>query len=297
MQTQPRSSCALRNRASTGESPTLEEASPRMMSRGLQGARLAMRRHLGGRPRAKSMRCVGTWHAPGLPIEEFTARHPSVHVRAWRRSAGTGLDVAEPAWIPDVTADDNFPRAAVAERVGLHAAFALPIMQGRRVQGVMEFFSRDIREPSPRSADDDDDDLQPDRPVHRAEMGQRRSRPLLHALTRSVLRRHVRRLLPPGESGVADRPRSFRGRAPSHRRSSNSSIPTTVGNHSRAVDAGHRGASSSTSRTGIERKDGSYKWLAVVRRRPSSTQGLVYAAARDITERKAAEDALTSQRA
>ena len=95
------------------------------------------------------MRCVGTWHTPGLPIEEFTAA-----TQASTFARGIGLPgrvwaAREPAWIPDVTADDNFPRAAVAQRVGLHAAFALPIMQGRRVQGVMEFFSRHILQPSP----------------------------------------------------------------------------------------------------------------------------------------------------
>jgi GAF domain-containing protein len=53
----------------------------------------------------------------------------------------------EPAWIPDVVADPNFPRAGNREREGLHGAFALPILTNRRVVGVMEFFSREIREP------------------------------------------------------------------------------------------------------------------------------------------------------
>jgi PAS domain S-box-containing protein len=52
-----------------------------------------------------------------------------------------------PAWIPDVVVDTNFPRAAAAGRVGLHAAFALPILRGADVVGVMEFFSAEIREP------------------------------------------------------------------------------------------------------------------------------------------------------
>jgi len=53
----------------------------------------------------------------------------------------------DPAWIPDVVVDANFPRAVAAQRVGLHAAFALPILRGSEVVGVMEFFSGDIREP------------------------------------------------------------------------------------------------------------------------------------------------------
>ena len=100
--------------------------------------------------RESILRCVGTWHAPGLAVRGVHRGHRDVDVRA-RASACPGRVWAsrEPAWIPDVTRDANFPRAAVAERAGLHAAFALPIMQGRRVQGVLEFFSRDIREPSP----------------------------------------------------------------------------------------------------------------------------------------------------
>src|SRR5215510_11194378 len=131
------------------ECTTLEEAAPRMVA--------AVCHALGWQcgaiweaDRARQvMRCVGTWHAPGLPIDEFTTV-----TKATTFEGGVGLPgrvwaTREPAWIPDVTRDDNFPRAPVAERVGLHAAFALPIMQGRRVQGVLEFFSRDIREPSP----------------------------------------------------------------------------------------------------------------------------------------------------
>jgi PAS domain S-box-containing protein len=131
------------------ESPTLEEATPRM----LEAVCHALGWQCGAiweANRARNlMRCAGTWHAPGLPLDEFTsatmaatfARGIGLPGRVWERR--------EPAWIPDVIHDTNFPRADVAGRVGLHAAFALPIMQGRRVQGVLEFFSRDIREPSP----------------------------------------------------------------------------------------------------------------------------------------------------
>ena len=131
------------------ESPTLEEASPRM----LEAVCVALGWQCGAIwevNRARNlMRCAGTWHAPGLPLDEFTSatmqatfvRGVGLPGRVWERR--------EPAWIHDVTHDTNFPRADVAGRVGLHAAFAIPIMQGRRVQGVLEFFSRDIREPSP----------------------------------------------------------------------------------------------------------------------------------------------------
>ena len=53
----------------------------------------------------------------------------------------------KPAWILDVTTDENFPRAAYARSAGLHSAFAFPILCGDRCLGVMEFFSADVRQP------------------------------------------------------------------------------------------------------------------------------------------------------
>src|SRR5436309_9061598 len=88
--------------------------------------------------KASVLRCVETWHAPSQPFHEFidTSRKSSFR-------PGTGLpgrvwSSKQPAWIPDVVQDTNFPRAAIAEREGLHAAFGFPISHGREVLGVME---------------------------------------------------------------------------------------------------------------------------------------------------------------
>src|SRR5439155_22053837 len=43
--------------------------------------------------------------------------------------------------------DDNFPRAAAAAEAGLHGAFGFPIRRGPTILGVLEFFSREIRQP------------------------------------------------------------------------------------------------------------------------------------------------------
>ena len=131
------------------ESSTLEDAAPRMLK--------AVCEALGWQygaiwqvNRARdTLRCVGTWGEPGLPLAEFTAA-----TRAHTFERGVGLpgrvwECREPTWIRDVTTDENFPRARAAEQAGLHSAFALPIRQGRRVSGVMEFFSRDMFEPAP----------------------------------------------------------------------------------------------------------------------------------------------------
>jgi PAS domain S-box-containing protein len=94
-----------------------------------------------------ALRLVGTWPGSSDRFAEFVelsrktglARGVGLPGRVWASE--------QPAWIPDVVVDDNFPRAAAAERVGLHSAFAFPVLRGTQVVGVMEFFSRDIREP------------------------------------------------------------------------------------------------------------------------------------------------------
>ncbi|MGI8809399.1 MAG: BREX system ATP-binding domain-containing protein [Acidimicrobiales bacterium] len=48
-----------------------------------------------------------------------------------------------PVWIPDVLVDADFPRARTGEAIDLRAAFAVPLLAGQDVAGVLEFFSPD----------------------------------------------------------------------------------------------------------------------------------------------------------
>src|SRR5437868_15279614 len=57
---------------------------------------------------------------------------------------GRVLSSGQPAWIDNVVDDKNFPRATIAERVGLHGAFAFPIRVGDHVQCVMAFYKREV---------------------------------------------------------------------------------------------------------------------------------------------------------
>jgi PAS domain S-box-containing protein len=95
---------------------------------------------------ANVLRCLDVWHAPGLQVAEFVALS-----RQRTFAPGIGLPgrvwaARQPAWIPDVVKDANFPRAPAAAIVGLHGAFGLPVQSGRNIYGVIEFFSRNIRE-------------------------------------------------------------------------------------------------------------------------------------------------------
>src|SRR5436190_12515206 len=54
---------------------------------------------------------------------------------------GRVLKSGRPMWIIDAPKEPGFPRADVAEQVGLRAAFGFPILSGSRVVGVLEFFA------------------------------------------------------------------------------------------------------------------------------------------------------------
>ncbi|HLE63477.1 MAG TPA: ATP-binding protein [Pyrinomonadaceae bacterium] len=97
--------------------------------------------------KTNQLHCVEFWHAPQAAVETFEAlsrkrtfeKGPGLPGRIWSWAA--------PVWVPNVLEDSNFPRASVAESVGIRGAFGFPILIGNEVLGVIEFFSRETREP------------------------------------------------------------------------------------------------------------------------------------------------------
>jgi signal transduction histidine kinase len=130
------------------ESPSLDEATPRILK--TIGETLGW--EVGDLWTVDSdvnvLRCVKIWHDPSLIVGKFVAVS---YERAFTPRVGLPGRVwasLKPAWIPDVTKNDNFPRAPFAVEAGLHAGFAFPILFGAKFLGVMEFFSREIRKPN-----------------------------------------------------------------------------------------------------------------------------------------------------
>ena len=93
------------------------------------------------------LRCSDIWTAPGGRFDEFDATSRRVTFAPGVGLPGRVWTSAEPAWIPDVVRDPNFPRAEIAAREGLHAAFGFPVVLHGEVLSVMEFFSLEIRPP------------------------------------------------------------------------------------------------------------------------------------------------------
>src|SRR5688572_8707280 len=90
---------------------------------------------------------VGSWPDPPDRLAGFVDLSRSMTFARGIGLPGRVWASARPAWIPDVVVDDNFPRTIAARLAGLHSAFAAPVVRGTDVVGVMEFFSREIREP------------------------------------------------------------------------------------------------------------------------------------------------------
>lgn len=93
------------------------------------------------------LQCVSVWHISPPSSPEFEA---ATRNRTFARGDGLPGRVwasGQPAWIPDISADNNIPRAQAAARGGLRACLGFPIAVGGSVVGVMEFFSREIRQP------------------------------------------------------------------------------------------------------------------------------------------------------
>ncbi len=98
-------------------------------------------------PVANVLRVVDICHATDIETPEFDKL-----TRTKTFVKGIGLPgriwaSGEPAWVDNLTADTNFPRAPVAAREGLRGAFGFPIKLGDDVLGVVEFFSPEVRKP------------------------------------------------------------------------------------------------------------------------------------------------------
>jgi PAS domain S-box-containing protein len=94
------------------------------------------------------LRCVDLWCRDNVPLVEFEA---ATRAGVFARGVGLPGRIWEQGavWIPDVSHDCNFPRAVLAAKCGLRGAFGFAIRLGESVLGVVEFFSRCIRQRDP----------------------------------------------------------------------------------------------------------------------------------------------------
>jgi PAS domain S-box-containing protein len=87
------------------------------------------------------------WSRPDPALEAFTLRNRRLTFAPGVGLPGRVWESGEPDWIGDLSAAPEFPRRDLTEQAGLNAAVILPVVGPTGVLGVMEFFSRALREP------------------------------------------------------------------------------------------------------------------------------------------------------
>jgi PAS domain S-box-containing protein len=129
------------------ESPTLGEATPRILRAVCEvlgwefGAMWAVRERL------ETLECVGTWRAPWVSAEEFEQETRTLAFGPGHGLPGSVWKTGQPIWAEDFSVHTTIQRAVQARSAGLHAAFCVPVSLGPKVLGVLEFFSSQVRPP------------------------------------------------------------------------------------------------------------------------------------------------------
>jgi two-component system, sensor histidine kinase and response regulator len=129
------------------DSPGLDDAAPRILQAICDSLGWAVGVMWRVDSQSGVLRCGAFWHSPSRRLDEFEAIS-----RRTTFALGVGLpgrvwSLGQPAWIPDVIKDTNFPRAPVAVCEGLHGALGFPIVVDSDILGVMEAFSGEIQQP------------------------------------------------------------------------------------------------------------------------------------------------------
>ena len=102
------------------------------------------------------LRCRLFWGSNAPEVQPFIADslqrvmkpEPGDFAGLVRRAYNTG----EPVWIGEIQSSQGFRRARLIEQAGLRGAFAMPLLLGREVLGVMEFYHRGAVTPDPALA-------------------------------------------------------------------------------------------------------------------------------------------------
>ena len=89
--------------------------------------------------------CCPAWHTAATGFESFRAASLEARFAPGEGLPGRVWSSKQPAWVPDVTHDVNFPRASQAAAAGLRAGMALPVLANDEVIVVLEFFLREPR--------------------------------------------------------------------------------------------------------------------------------------------------------
>jgi len=130
---------------------TLDDAAPKILEGicGALGWSVGVLWAVDTSPRANRMSLVALYHVDKAGLDPFVEASRNRDYEIGVGLPGGAWKTGTATWIPDVQSDPNFGRTAAAAAADLHGALAVPIFAGDELFGVMEFFSREVREPDP----------------------------------------------------------------------------------------------------------------------------------------------------
>ncbi len=100
-----------------------------------------------------SLASSGVWHMESRGRFEAFQKSAEGEYVSGVGLLGRVMDTGSPAWIPDVSRDPEFLRSEEARECGLRAAFAFPVIVGREVSAILEFYSTEGLQPDKKLLD------------------------------------------------------------------------------------------------------------------------------------------------
>jgi len=95
------------------------------------------------------LRCAAHWREDGIAVDAFESASRELVLGPGQGMPGLAWQTRRPVWLGDALAEGHFLRIREAGEADLHGGMAFPIMRGDDPIGVIELFSREIRERDP----------------------------------------------------------------------------------------------------------------------------------------------------
>lgn len=129
-----------------GVAGTLEEAMPRIMEAVGNSLEWDLGVFWRVDKQAGLLRCLNHWKASSIGAEEFIRVTAEKTFQRGEGLPGRIWESGVPIWVTDVMCDSGFLRSTAMVDDELHGAFGFPIRVAGEIEGVIEFFSRQVEE-------------------------------------------------------------------------------------------------------------------------------------------------------
>src|SRR5215471_1853236 len=129
------------------ESSSLSEATPKLLQYVCEAVGFELGELWFVNAESNTLHVEGSWHVPAYEVDEFEKAGRKTILFPGIDLVGRVLQCGQAVWIDNVVDDSNFPRAVIAQRVGLHGAFAFPVPVADHVACVMAFYNQHVVKP------------------------------------------------------------------------------------------------------------------------------------------------------